>query len=127
LKTIALLEEKKVGPVHILSDLSKAAPDQVWLLDFTEVGGAATLTGMALDNQTVANFMSTLSSSPYFTGVDLVETTQSDQDGVALKRFVVRARLSYSGAQLPTAPSDLRYPDAPKGSAPNAKKKERRA
>jgi type IV pilus assembly protein PilN len=115
LKTIAVLEQRKVGPVRVLSDLADAAPEQVWLMEFTENGGAATVTGMALDNQTIATFMRNLAGSPFFTSVDLVETTQSEQDGVQLKRFVVRARLSYAGQPLsPTRPDQLKYPDPPK-------------
>ena len=129
LKTIALLEQRKVGPVRVLSDLADAAPEQVWLLEFTENGGAATVTGMALDNQTIAAFMRNLAASPFFTNVDLVETTQSEQDGTQLKRFVVRARLSYAGKPLsPANPDQLKYPDPPKdGGGTRRKEKGRRA
>lgn len=126
LKTIALLEERKVGPVQVLSNLSDAAPDQLWLLEFTEFGGLGTITGLALDNQTIAEFMRTLGSSPYFSSVDLVETTQSEQNGVPLKRFIINARLSYSGKTLGPAPTDLKYPEPskqlPPGPVPNARK-----
>jgi type IV pilus assembly protein PilN len=115
LKTIKLLEEQKVGPVSVLSNLSDATPEKVWLLEFTENGGAATVTGMALDNQTIAVFMRELAKSSYFADVDLVETTLAEQDGLPLKRFVVRARLSYSGRPLPPAGEVLRFPDPPKG------------
>ena len=111
LKTIATLEAKKVGPVNVLSDLSDAAPEQVWLLEFKESGGLATITGLGLDDQTIANFMRNLDGSPYFDGVDLVETAQSEQDGVQLKRFVVNARLSYSGKALGAAPRNLKFPE----------------
>jgi type IV pilus assembly protein PilN len=115
LKTIATLEAKKVGPVNVLSDLSDAAPEQVWLLEFKESGGLATISGLGLDDQTIANFMRKLSGSPYFDGVDLVETAQSEQDGVQLKRFVVNARLSYSGKDLGAAPRNLKFPEPSKG------------
>jgi len=114
LKTIATLEAKKVGPVQVLADLSDAAPEQVWLLEFKESGGLATISGLGLDDQTIANFMRNLGASPYFDGVDLVETTQSEQDGVQLKRFIVNARLSYSGKALGALPRDLKFPAAPK-------------
>lgn len=114
LKTIATLEARKVGPVNVLSDLSDAAPEQVWLLEFKESGGLATITGLGLDDQTIANFMRKLDGSPYFDGVDLVETAQSELDGVQLKRFVVNARLSYSGKDLGAAPRNLKFPDAAK-------------
>jgi type IV pilus assembly protein PilN len=115
LKTIATLEAKKVGPVNVLSDLSDAAPEQVWLLEFKETGGLATISGLGMDDQTIANFMRKLDTSPYFDGVDLVETQQFEQDGVQLKRFVVNARLSYSGKVLGAAPRSLKFPEPSKG------------
>jgi type IV pilus assembly protein PilN len=126
LKTIATLEAKKVGPVQVLADLSDAAPEQVWLLEFKETGGLATISGLGLDDQTIANFMRKLGASPYFDGVDLVETAASEQDGVQLKRFVVNARLSYSGKALGAAPRDHKCPapsnkDAGKRKAPQRK------
>jgi len=126
LKTIATLEAKKVGPVQVLADLSDATPEQVWLLEFKETGGLATISGLGLDDQTIANFMRKLGASPYFGGVDLVETAQSEQDGVQLKRFVVNARLSYSGKTLGSAPRDLKFPapskEGPKRKAPAPRK-----
>lgn len=111
LRTIASLEAKKIGPVNVLADLSDAAPDQVWLLEFKESGGLATISGLGLDDQTIANFMRKLDASPYFANVDLVETAQSELDGVQLKRFVVNARLSYSGKALGAAPRNLKFPE----------------
>lgn len=114
LKTIATLEAKKIGPVNVLADLSDSAPEQVWLLEFKETGGLATISGLGLDDQTIANFMRNLDASPYFDNVDLVETAQSELDGVQLKRFVVNARLSYSGKSLGTAPRNLKFPEPSK-------------
>jgi type IV pilus assembly protein PilN len=114
LKTIATLEAKKVGPVNVLADLSDAAPEQVWLLEFKESGGLATISGLGMDDQTIANFMRNLGTSPYFDSVDLVETQQFEQDGIQLKRFVVNARLSYSGKSLGSAPRNLKFPEPSK-------------
>jgi type IV pilus assembly protein PilN len=125
LKTIATLEAKKIGPVQVLADLSDAAPEQIWLLEFKETGGLATITGLGLDDQTIANFMRNLASSRYFDTVDLVETTQSEQDGVPLKRFVVNSRLSYSGKDLGSAPRGLKFPE-PSKQQPGDRSKQRR-
>ncbi len=113
LKTINDLQRRRVGPANVLADLSDAAPDQVWLLDFTEDNGAATITGLAFDNQTIATFMRNLGTSKYFIDVDLVETTQTAQKQTQLKKFVVKARLSYTDQPL--------APATPKGGAPAAK------
>jgi type IV pilus assembly protein PilN len=121
LKTIETLQQKKVGPAKVLADLADSAPDQVWLLEFTEDQGAATITGFAFDNQTIASFMRKLSESTYFADVDLQETTQADKDKSTLKRFVVKARLSYTGRPLPPPTGDLKYPAAPTGNGPAPK------
>ena len=102
LKVIDDLKQKRVGPVHILEDLGSATPEKLWLVDSTELGGQATITGMALDNQTIAEFMRRLASSKYFFEVDLVETSQSDiggpgNTGLGFKKFIVRARVDYLG------------------------------
>lgn len=127
LKTIDTLEAKKIGPVNVLADLSDAAPEQVWLLEFKESGGLATISGLGLDDQTIANFMRNLDGSPYFDGVDLVETQQSEQDGVQLKRFVVNARLSYSGKDLGSAPRNLKFPAPSNKDGGNKRKRNTRA
>ena len=122
LKTIATLEAKKIGPMQVLADLSDAAPEQVWLMEFKESGGLATISGLGLDDQTIANFMRNLGGSPYFDNVDLVETQQTEMEGVQLKRFVVNARLSYSGKALGAAPRNLKFPEPSKGGTAPAKR-----
>jgi type IV pilus assembly protein PilN len=89
------LSKKKVGPVRVMETLSTSAPERLWLTEFKENGGSLTVTGMAVDNQTIADFLKALQSSQYFKDVDLVETVQSQQDKQALKKFAVRSRLLY--------------------------------
>jgi type IV pilus assembly protein PilN len=107
LEVIDQLKAKRVGPARMLADLSGATPEKLWLIDFTDVGSVATVTGMALDNQTIATFMRQLQDSKYFYEVDLVETSQFEpqrgsveaQLGMVFKRFIVKARLDYTGAE----------------------------
>jgi Tfp pilus assembly protein PilN len=50
---------------------------------------------MAVDNQTVADFLKALQATQYFKDVELVEAAQTQQDKLALKKFSVRSRLLY--------------------------------
>ena len=105
LKVIEDLKQKRVGPVRMLEDLGSATPQKLWLVNFNEANGQATITGMALDNQTIAAFMRALQGSPYFFDVDLVETSQSEpvrgalgsDTGMIFKKFIVKAQLDYLG------------------------------
>ena len=98
LKVISDLGRKRVGPVGVMTDLAKATPDRVWLTDFTEAGGGATITGQAVDNQIVAEFLRNLTGSPFFTNVDLVETTQDQVGDIKLRKFIVKSQINYAAA-----------------------------
>ena len=98
LRVIGQLEAKKVGPVRILADLSNATPDKLWLTDFSDQNGTLRLTGIGIDEQTVADFLRRLGTLPFFQSVDLDETSQVDQEGAKLKKFVIRGQIDY-GAQ----------------------------
>jgi len=95
LRVIGQLEAKKVGPVRILADLSSATPDKLWLTDFSDQNGTLRLTGIGVDEQTVADFLRRLGTLPFFQNVDLDETSQVDHDGAKLKKFVIRGQIDY--------------------------------
>lgn len=66
------LEKGKTGPVHLLDEIAVAVPrDRLWLTSLAESGGVMRLSGYAMDNETVALFMTNLEKSEYITGVDL--------------------------------------------------------
>ena len=109
LQVIKDLDAKRVGPARVLLDLSRAIPEKLWLEEFSESKGVATLVGWALDNQTVADFMRQLSASSYFYNVDLSEATQPENPaqqprsllsfsaGIRFKRFILKANVDYFG------------------------------
>jgi type IV pilus assembly protein PilN len=103
LKVIGQLEAKKVGPVRILADLSAATPDKLWLTEFADTNGALKLTGLGVDEQTVADFLRRLGTLPFLQSVDLDETSQVDQEGAKLKKFVIRAQMDYGAPQTAVA------------------------
>jgi type IV pilus assembly protein PilN len=72
LEVIRELEKNKTGPVHLLDEISMAVPrEKLWLNSMKESKGTLTLTGTAMDNETIALFMTNLEKSEYISGVDL--------------------------------------------------------
>jgi type IV pilus assembly protein PilN len=131
LDVIRDLDRKRVGPTHVLLDLSGSVPEKLWVEDFTEIGGVANIIGWALDNQTVAAFMRQLETSDYYDAVDLTEATQpegaeqvrafsSDAGLLRFKRFVIKANVNYFGKNAPAAP-DADEAGAPKTQAQQPK------
>lgn len=72
LKVIRELEKNKTGPVHLLDEIAMAVPkDKLWLTSLKESAGSLKLQGTAMDNETVALFMTNLEKSKYIGSVDL--------------------------------------------------------
>jgi type IV pilus assembly protein PilN len=94
-KIIEDLNRRKVGPVRVMESLSAATPPTLWLTEFKETGGKLVITGLALDNQTVADFLKALASFHYFRDVELVETTEGGTGNTALRKFAVKSLISY--------------------------------
>ena len=75
LDVIKDLEKKKTGPVFLLDQIAMAVPrDKLWLTSFVERKGKLTLSGTAMDNETVALFMTSLEKADLITAVDLKST-----------------------------------------------------
>jgi type IV pilus assembly protein PilN len=75
LAVIRKLEKKKTGPVHLLDEIAMAVPkDKLWLKSLNEKKGSLTLQGTAMDNETVALFMTNLEKAKHVNTVDLKST-----------------------------------------------------
>ena len=96
-KIIEDLEKKKVGPVRVMESLSAAAPPRLWLTEYKDSGGKLVMTGQAIDDQTVADFLKALAASSYFRDVELLEleVTQGGAGSARYKKFYIRATISY--------------------------------
>jgi type IV pilus assembly protein PilN len=102
-KVIDDINKKKSGPVRIMESLAVATPSALWLTEFKEIGGNLTITGVAVDNQTIAEFLKALAAHAYFNNTELVETTQNQQAGLPPRRFLIKARLNYQPTVSPTS------------------------
>jgi type IV pilus assembly protein PilN len=97
LDVIRKLEAGKQGPVRLLDELAEAVPkDRLWLSAMAESGGNLTLTGSARNNETVAEFMVNLESSPIVQSVDLQSSQSTTIQGVSLSNFSLKCTVDTS-------------------------------
>jgi type IV pilus assembly protein PilN len=94
-KVIDDLNQKKIGPVKVMENLSAATPPTLWLTEFKETNGSSDIRGLALDNQTIADFINTLARTGQFKDVELIETVQTDEKSGSYKKFAIRAGVLY--------------------------------
>ena len=86
------LKEGQSGPVHLLDELSKAVPDKLWVTSFKESAGAVSISGVGLNEETVAQFLRDLEASPYYQNVELQVVEQISEGGLKLQKFDVACR-----------------------------------
>jgi len=74
--------------VRLLDEIAKATtPDSIWLESLKQTGGAVDLNGIALDNTRLADYMDSLSASPYFASATLGKSSLTTIAGQDLKSF----------------------------------------
>ncbi|MDR3631965.1 MAG: PilN domain-containing protein [Desulfocapsaceae bacterium] len=74
--------------VHILDEIANAVDNsRMWLTSLSQQGGTLMLTGIALDNQSVAQFMDTLKKSPFVQSVELSNSSLKKIADRNLKEF----------------------------------------
>jgi type IV pilus assembly protein PilN len=96
LAVIDKLEKGKRGPVHVLDELSNAIPKRVWLNSFKEQGGVLLMTGAAIDNADISEFMRAMQKSAYFGDVQLKYTQADVKDGVNIYNFAIECKVNYA-------------------------------
>ncbi|HLD28845.1 MAG TPA: PilN domain-containing protein, partial [bacterium] len=72
LNVINSLRKEKASPARVLDELSISKPEKVHLESVKKEGVRLGIEGVALDDETVANFMTNLRKSGLFKNVDLV-------------------------------------------------------
>jgi len=84
---ISNLQRDRVGPVRYFEALSSAIPEMCWIDKFEIKGSSLAVSGVALNNITVANFMTALSNTGRFRDVFLGSADQASVQNTKLVRF----------------------------------------
>ncbi|HID70857.1 MAG TPA: pilus assembly protein PilN, partial [Desulfobacterales bacterium] len=85
---IKKLKRDSSTTVHILDEVAnKVDSKRMWLKSLKQQGQSLSLTGIALDNRTVAQFMEALKESPYISIVNLSNASLTKVSGRNLKSF----------------------------------------
>ena len=81
--------------VRVLDEVANIIDtERMWLLDLSQQGGSLSLNGVALDNQTVAEFMDNLKLSPFVSNVELTDSSLKKIAGRDLKSFSLSCSVS---------------------------------
>jgi type IV pilus assembly protein PilN len=84
---ISNLQKGRTGPVRYFEALSAAIPEKCWIDTLSVKDARVTLSGVALNNYTIANFMTALGQTGRFSDVVLGAAEKTTVAGVKLVKF----------------------------------------
>lgn len=94
LNIINTLRKEKSSPAKVLDELSIGKPEKIHFESLKKEGSKVGIEGIALDDETVANFMTNLRKSKIFKNVDLIVTEQIEVNKIKLKKFVLSCEIA---------------------------------
>ena len=90
-RKISIIHQLKAASsltVHVLDEVANVVDNnRMWLTSLSQEGSVLSLTGIALDNQTVADFMDKLKKSSFIQGVELTNSSLRKISDRNLKEF----------------------------------------
>ncbi|MBI5286028.1 MAG: PilN domain-containing protein [Deltaproteobacteria bacterium] len=90
LNIVRQLEQNKTGPMRMLEEITRAIPEKAWIETLKDSDTATVITGVALSEEVIAEFMRGMEKSPNMSKVVLEVSQQTDKGGVKLKGFILR-------------------------------------
>lgn len=98
IEIIAALDKKRSGPIKILKLLSEKVPkESAWMTSMQSSGNSLKLEGIAVDNESIAKFMSNLEADESVKGVTLIRAQSHGSGGRILKKFSLACQLDLAG------------------------------
>jgi len=88
------LDRHRPVPVLILSDLNRLRPQKLWFSSLKRSGQQLTITGIAIDNETIVEFLNNLKQSAILKNADLTLLRSQEIEKVPLKGFTISCRLA---------------------------------
>ncbi len=96
------LKSQQGVAVSILDELSKPLPYWVWLTEVNFSNQQIQVRGRATDNNLIADYIYSLETSPYFSNVDLKNSTRRQVGGNEFFDFALSARYVVSPSSQPS-------------------------
>ena len=88
LNTISQLKKGSQLTVRVMDELATLIPSsRLWISSMSFSGSILRISGIALDNATIADFMEIIVTSPYFATAELSGTSTTGYQGRLLKSF----------------------------------------
>ena len=83
------LDRYRLAPVVVLSDLNQLKPEKLWFTGIKENSRHLSISGVAVDNETIVSFLNNLKRSIPLKNSDLTLLRSQKIQGLELKKFTI--------------------------------------
>ena len=83
------LDRYRLAPVVVLSDLNRQRPEKLWYTNIKENSRHLTISGVAIDNETIVMFLNNLNESTPLHNSDLTLLRSHNIQKLELKKFTI--------------------------------------
>jgi len=122
--TIEQLQKDRTGGQELLDEVANTVSraENLWLISMTKKGNAVTFDGAAASINSVANFITALKRSGYFSKIEIKDAKQDDKiAGVATFLFTINAEIAQSAPAGATTPASAPGKNAAPAASPAKK------
>ncbi len=107
IEIVKQLKSRREEPPKLLSKMTEVVvPGRMQLTKFSAGKDSVSLIGIALDNETIALFMTRLERSGLFSAVNLASAKQTSSGGIVMKEFNINCtKQPVASAAAPKAPA----------------------
>lgn len=113
LDILTQLRKEKTGPAIRLARISDIVPEKMWLTRYQENGTNVSISGLAYNEELIADFMRSIQASQEFGNVDLQVSEQQELNGVKIKKFDLTCVIKIEKKEEPKK-EDVKKEDAKK-------------
>ncbi len=100
IKVVSALEKERKKVIEVLNALTaNFLVNKMWFEELTLEGNQLSIKGIALGNETVAEFMERLKKTPYFQLVELIKTEKKKIAELSLTKFTLKCSVSVIGGK----------------------------
>lgn len=92
LDVIKVLSLERTGAVYLMEALVDATPDNLWIESLKDAKSSYTMTGISLDYDTIARFMTNMELSPFFDNVRIKSSKQKKIGDQVVHNFTIQAK-----------------------------------
>jgi Tfp pilus assembly protein PilN len=94
IQTLNKLKSGRALAARSLYDISSIIKEGVWIKSFKKTDNKFEIDGRSFVNESISDFIESLSKMPYITNVELKNVQDVNEEGLTIKKFVITGNMS---------------------------------